>query len=131
MLKYLLLLPLVLTVGCTSVSSLSNYVDQNVTKNKAKLIASDFVRNLKNSLPPATTTLIVKRNGTEDNFTPLFISLLKRNGYDVIYADQEKKQQNTAVNLTYRITPMDQGIMSVVSYDLAGATHHYIRTYKR
>ncbi|WP_273721292.1 MULTISPECIES: hypothetical protein [unclassified Bartonella] len=131
MLKYFLLLPLVLTAGCASVSNLSNYVDRNVTKGDAQLIANDFVRTLKNSLPPATTTLIVKRKSTEDNFTPLFINLLQRNGYDVISTSQPQKQQNTAVNVTYRITPMDKGIMSVFAYDLAGATHYYIRTYKR
>ncbi|EJF97733.1 hypothetical protein LBE40_08290 [Bartonella taylorii] len=132
MLKYLLLPPLVLAAGCASVNDrLPNYVDQNVTKNTAKLIADDFVRNLKKPLPPATTTLIIKKNNTEDNFTPLFVSLLRRNGYSVIYTDQPQKQQNMGVTLTYRITPMDKGIMSVVYYEVAGVTRYYIRTYNR
>ncbi|WP_144751272.1 MULTISPECIES: hypothetical protein [Bartonella] len=132
MLKYSLLFPIILTAGCVSVSHYStNDVDRNLTKAQAKLIARDFVRNLKTALPPATTTLIINRNSTEDNFTPLFIHLLRQKGYEVIYTDQPRKQQNTAVNLTYRITPMGKGIMSVVSYDLAGAIHYYIRTYKR
>ncbi|EJF78463.1 hypothetical protein MCO_00647 [Bartonella sp. DB5-6] len=132
MLKYLLLPPLVLTAGCVSMNgNSSSYVDQNVTTNAAKLIANDFVRNLKKPLPPATTTLIIKKNNTADNFTPLFIDLLRRNGYNVIYTDQPQKQQNMGVTLTYRIAPMDKGIMSVVYYDEAGATRYYIRTYNR
>ncbi|WP_375650833.1 hypothetical protein [Bartonella sp. OT172YNZD] len=129
--KYLFPLPLVLVAGCASINNYSSsYVSPNITKDDIKLIANDFFRNLKKPLPPATTTLIVKKSNTEDNFTPVFIDLLRRNGYNVIYTDQPKKQQN-GVTLTYRITPIDIGILSFVSYDEAGVTRYYIRTYNR
>ncbi|WP_375633316.1 MULTISPECIES: hypothetical protein [unclassified Bartonella] len=129
--KYLFPLPLVLVAGCASISNYSSsYVSPNITKDDVKLIANDFVRNLKKPLPPATTILIVKKNKTEDNFTPLFIDLLRRNGYNVIYTDQPNKQQNGVI-LTYQITPIKTGIMSMVSYDEVGVTRYYFRTYNR
>ncbi|WP_375608189.1 MULTISPECIES: hypothetical protein [unclassified Bartonella] len=128
--KYLLPLPLVLVAGCASINNYSSsYVVQNITKDDIKLIANDFVHNLKKPLPPAKTTLIVKKSNTEDNFTPVFIDLLRRNGYTVIYTDQPKQQNG--VILTYRITRIEIGILSFVSYDSDGATHYYIRTYNR
>ncbi len=128
--KYLLPLPLVLVAGCASLNYSSSYVDRNITKDDIKLIAHDFVRNLKQSLPTAQTTLIVKKSKIEDNFTPLFIDLLQRNGYRVIYTDQPNKQQN-GINLTYQIMPINIGILSTVYYDEAGVTRYYVRTYNR
>ncbi|GAA5095492.1 hypothetical protein [Bartonella acomydis] len=85
----MLLLSLLLTAGCASISDRSsNYIDRNLTNGEAKLIANDFVRNLKTSLPLATTILTCKKSNTEDNFTPLFITLLQQNGYDLISTDQ-------------------------------------------
>ncbi|WP_208442172.1 hypothetical protein [Bartonella raoultii] len=127
--RYLLPLPLVLVAGCASMNQ-ANYVDQNITNSDIKLIAHDFVHNLKHSLPPAHTTLIVKRSKREDNFAPLFIDLLQRNGYRVIYTDQPNKQQNGII-LTYQIMPTSIGLLSTVSYDEAGVTRYYVRTYKR
>ncbi|WP_375621680.1 hypothetical protein [Bartonella sp. AA97HXZ] len=131
MLKYLLLLPLALTVGCTSISRhsplLVNYVDQNITENDANLITSDFVRYLRDPLPPATTTFIVKTNDKEDKFTSLLVSLLQRNGYGVIYTDQPEKHKNTGINLTYKVMPLDQGIVLVAQYGLTEITRHYVR----
>ncbi len=95
-----------------------------------KLIAHDFVHNLKQSLPPAQTTFIVKKSKIEDNFTPLFIDLLQRNGYRVIYTDKPQKQQNGII-LNYQIMPIDIGLLSTVYYDVAGVTRYYVRTYKR
>ncbi|PIT68459.1 hypothetical protein [Bartonella tribocorum] len=128
--KYLLPLPLMLVAGCASLNYSSSYVDQHVTQVDIQLIAHDFVRNLKHSLPPARTTLIVKKNKIEDNFTPLFIDLLQRNGYCVIYTDQPNRYQN-GVKLTYQIMPTNIGILSTVYYDEAGVTRYYFRTYKR
>ncbi|WP_039758241.1 hypothetical protein [Bartonella queenslandensis] len=130
MLKYLLPLPLMLVAGCVSVNYSSSYVDRHITQADIELIAHDFVRNLKYSFPPAKTTFIVKKSKVEDNFAPLFIDLLQRNGYCVIYTDQPNKQSN-GVKLTYQITLIDIGILSTVSYDEAGATRYYIRTYNR
>lgn len=59
-----------LVASCASLNYASSYVDQHVTQADIKLIAHDFVRNLKYSLPPARTTLIVKKSKIEDNFTP-------------------------------------------------------------
>ncbi len=101
-----------------------------ILRKMIKLIANDFVRNLKKPLPHATTTLIVKKNKTEDNFTPVFIDLLRRNGYNVIYTDQPNKQQNGVI-LTYQIMPIKTGILSMVSYDEVGVTRYYFRTYNR
>lgn len=132
MLKYLLLSPLVLVAGCASMNGdLSSNVSQGLTKDYAKLIANDFVHNLKKPLPPATTTLIIKKNNKEDNFTPLFINLLRQKGYNVIYTDQPQKQQNRGVILVYNIFPMDKGIMSAVQYNEGEVTRYYMRTYNR
>ncbi|WP_208437018.1 hypothetical protein [Bartonella taylorii] len=133
MLKYLLLPPLVLAAGCASVNGdlSSSYVGPGLTKNAAKLIANDYISDIKRPLPPATTTLIIKKNNTEDNFTPLFVSLLRQKGYRVIYTDQPQKQQNMGVNLIYRITPQDNGrIMSVLQYDWAGEPSYHISTFQ-
>ncbi|EJF79857.1 conjugal transfer protein TrbH [Candidatus Bartonella washoeensis] len=128
--KYLLLSPLVLAAGCASVNT-SSYVGQGVTKNAAKFIAHDYIRNIKSRLPPATTTLVIKKNNTADNFTPLFINLLRKNGYRVIYRDQPQKQQNMGVNLVYILTPKDNGrIGSVLQYDWAGEPSYYIRIFQ-
>ncbi|WP_254474797.1 hypothetical protein [Bartonella sp. B1098] len=127
--RYLLPLPLVLVAGCASMNH-ANYVDRNITNSDIKLIAHDFVHNLKQSLLPAQTTLIVKKSKREDDFAPLFIDLLQRNGYRVIYTDQPNKQQNGVV-LTYQIMPTNIGILSTVYYDEAGVTRYYVRTYKR
>ncbi|EJF80044.1 hypothetical protein [Bartonella doshiae] len=134
MLKYLLPLPFMLVAGCASINGPSNYVDKSVTKNEARLIAKDFVQYLKKALPPAKTALIIKKINTENNFTPLFITLLQQNGYKVTSTDQPKNQQNTGVNfitLTYTITPLNDGIMSAVYYDADEIQHYYVRTYKR
>ncbi|EJF76239.1 hypothetical protein HWV54_02510 [Bartonella alsatica] len=131
MLKYLVLLSLTLIVGCASLqnksSFLSNYIDQNVTENDAKFIASDFVHYLRDPLPPATTTLIIKTSDTEDKFTPLLIDLLQRNGYGVIYTDQPEKSQKIGINLTYKVMPMDKGIVLVAQYGLTEITRYYVR----
>ncbi|GAA4664434.1 hypothetical protein [Bartonella pachyuromydis] len=131
MLKYLLLLLLVLTAGCTSIghrsSLLVNYVDQNVTEDDASLITSDFVRYLRDPFPPATTTFIMKINDTEDKFTPLLVNLLQKNGYGVIYTDQPEKYKNKGINLTYKVMPLDQGIVLVAQYDLTEITRYYVR----
>ncbi|WP_317993884.1 hypothetical protein [Bartonella gliris] len=131
MLKYLWLSPLVLAAGCASVNHYSSsYVGQGITKNAAKFIANDYIRGIKRPLPPATTTLIIKKNSTEDNFTPLFVNLLRRNGYHVIYTDQPQKQQNTGVHLIYRLTPKNDGrIISILQYDWAGEPSYHIRIY--
>ncbi|GAA5110298.1 hypothetical protein [Bartonella jaculi] len=131
MLKYLLLSPLVLAAGCASVNGFSSsYVGPGLTKNAAKFIANDYVRTIKRPLPPATTTLIIKKNNTADNFTPLFVNLLRQKGYHVIYTDQPQKQQNIGMNLIYRLTPKDDGrIISVLQYDWAGEPSYYIRIY--
>lgn len=82
-------------------------------------------------MPPATTTLVIKKNNTADNFTPLFINLLRKNGYRVIYRDQPQKQQNMGVNLVYTLTPKDNGrISSVLQYDWAGEPSYYIRIFQ-
>ncbi|EJF80556.1 hypothetical protein [Bartonella doshiae] len=132
MLKYLLLPPLVLTAGCTSVNGYSSsYVGPGLTKNAAKLIAHDYISNIKNRLPPATTTLIIQKNNTADNFTPLFVSLLRRNGYRVIHTDQPQKQKNMGVNLIYILKPKDNGrIISVLQYDWAGEPSYHISTFE-
>ncbi|WP_208432980.1 hypothetical protein [Bartonella taylorii] len=132
MLKYLLLPPLVLAAGCASMNGYSSsYVGPGLTKNAAKFIANDYVSKMKNRLPPATTTLIIKKNNTEDNFTPLFVSLLRRNGYSVIYTDQPQKQQNMGVNVIYRLTPKnDRRIISILQYDWAGEPTAYIRIFQ-
>ncbi|WP_142416117.1 hypothetical protein [Bartonella massiliensis] len=127
--RYLLPLPLVLVAGCASMNH-SNYVAQNITQADIKLIAHDFVHNLKQSLPPAHTTLIVKKSKIEDNFAPLFINLLQRSGYRVIYTDQPKKQPNGVI-LTYQIMPIDIGILSTVYYEEGDVTRYYVRTYNR
>ncbi|UTO27671.1 hypothetical protein [Bartonella harrusi] len=131
MLKYLLFLPLMLIVGCASLSQkaplFSNYIDQNITENDAKFIAGDFVRYLRDPLPPAATTLIVKTSDTEDKFTPLLIDLLQRNGYGVIYTDQPEKSQNTGINLTYKVMPMYKGLVFVAQYGSSEITRYYVR----
>lgn len=71
--RYLLPLPLVLVAGCASMNQ-ANYVDQNITNSDIKLIAHDFVHNLKHSLPPAHTTLIVKRS-KEKTILHLYLSI--------------------------------------------------------
>ncbi|WP_017196071.1 hypothetical protein [Bartonella birtlesii] len=132
MLKYLLLPPLVLAAGCASVGVYSSsYVGQGITKNTAKFIANDYIRNIKRPLPPAKTTVIIQKNNVEDNFTPLFVDLLKRAGYRVIYTDQPQKQQNMGVSLLYRLTPQNDGrIMSVLQYNWSGDPSYYIRIYE-
>ncbi|VEJ44436.1 conjugal transfer protein TrbH [Bartonella vinsonii] len=132
MLKYLLLPPVVLVAGCASVGSYSsNYVDQSLTKHQAKLVASDFIGNIKRSLPPATTTLLIKKNDTVDNFTPLFINLLRQNEYNVIYTDQPQKQKNMGVNLSYRIRLNNRAIVSLLQYNVAGEPRAHISTRPR
>lgn len=131
MLKYLLLLPLLLIVGCTSMnyrsSLLFNYVDQNVTENDANLITNDFVNYLRDFLPPTTTTLIVKTSDTEDKFTFPLINLLQRNGYGVNYTDEPEKYKNTGVILSYKVMPMDKGIVLVARYGSTEVTRYYVR----
>ncbi|WP_435896233.1 hypothetical protein ACRPOS_009270 (plasmid) [Bartonella heixiaziensis] len=131
MLKHLLLLPLILIGGCASMSQrssfLANYIDQNVTENDVIFIASDFVRYLRDPLPPATTTLIIKTSDTEDKFTPLLVELLQRNGYGVIYTDQPEKSKNTGINLTYKLMPMYKGVVLVAQYGLTEITRYYVR----
>ncbi|WP_139412460.1 hypothetical protein [Bartonella mastomydis] len=132
MLKYLFLSPIVVVAGCASVGSYSsNYVDQNLTKQEAKLVANNFMSDIKRSFPPATTTLLIKKNDTADNFTPLFIDLLQRNGYRVIYTDQPQKQQNMGVNLIYRIRLNSTTIVSVFQYSVAGEPRTHISTRPR
>ncbi|WP_439330052.1 hypothetical protein [Bartonella queenslandensis] len=104
-----------------------NYVDQNVTENDAALITSDFVNYLRDSLPPATTTLIVKTSDTEDKFTSPLINLLQRNGYGVNYTDEPEKYKNTGVILTYKVMPMDKGIVLVARYGSIEVTRYYVR----
>ncbi|ATP12925.1 hypothetical protein BHOIPH791_09890 [Bartonella henselae] len=132
MLKYLFLSSLVLAAGCASVGSYSsNYVDQNITENEAKLVANDFISNIKRPLPPATTTILIKKNDTADNFTPLFINLLQRTGYNVIYTDQPQKQQNIGVNLNYRIQLNNRTIVYVLQYNVAGEPRVHIHSRPR
>ncbi|PIT70498.1 hypothetical protein [Bartonella tribocorum] len=132
MLKYLFLSPVVFVAGCVSVSSYSsNYVDQNLTKRQAQLVANNFIRGNKGFLPPATTTLLIKKNNIADNFTPLFISLLRQNGYNVIYTDQPQKQQNMGVNLSYRIKLNSSTIVSLFQYNVNGEPRSYINTHPR
>ncbi|WP_144751363.1 hypothetical protein [Bartonella saheliensis] len=130
MLKYLLLSPLVLAAGCASVGLSANYVGYGITKNTAKFIANDYIHVIKRPLPPATSTVIIKKNNTADNFTPLFIDLLRRTGYNVIYTDQPQKQKNMGVNLFYRLTPQNDGrIISVLQYEWAGEPSYYLHIY--
>ncbi|MCZ2157980.1 hypothetical protein NPX99_01570 [Bartonella sp. 220] len=132
MLKYLLVSPVVLVAGCASVGSYSsNYVDQSLTKHQAKLVAGDFIGNIKRPLPPATTTLLIKKNDTADNFTPLFINLLRQNGYNVIYTDQPQKQKNMGVNLSYSIRLNNRVILSLLQYNVAGEPRAHISTRPR
>ncbi|EJF76339.1 hypothetical protein ME7_00883 [Bartonella birtlesii LL-WM9] len=128
MLKYLLLPPLVLAAGCASMNGFSSsYVGPGLTNNAAKLIANNYINDIKNRLPPATTTLIIQKNNPTDNFTPLFVNLLRQKGYRVIYTDQPKKQQNMGVNLLYRLTPQNDGrIISILQYDWAGEPSYHI-----
>ncbi|WP_273758229.1 hypothetical protein [Bartonella sp. AU55XJBT] len=129
MLKYLLLSPVVVVAGCASVGSYSsNYVDQSLTKRQAQLVANKFISGNKGILPPATTTLLIKKNNTVDSFTPLFINLLQRNGYNVIYTDQPQKQQNMGVNLSYRIRLNSSTIVSLFQYNVNGEPRAYINT---
>ncbi|PIT69185.1 hypothetical protein [Bartonella tribocorum] len=129
MLKYLFLSPVVFVAGCVSVSSYtSNYVDQNLTKRQAKLVANSFISNIKRSLPPTTTTLLIKKNDTADNFTPLFINMLRQNRYNVIYTDQPKKQQNMGVSLSYRIQLNNRVIVSLLQYNVDGEPRAYLST---
>ncbi|WP_375643256.1 MULTISPECIES: hypothetical protein [unclassified Bartonella] len=129
MLKYLLLSPVVLVAGCASVGNYSsNYVDQSLTKRQAQLVANKFISDIKRSLPPATTTLLIKKNNTADSFTPLFINLLRRNGYNVIYTDQPQKQQNMGVNLSYRIRLNSSTIVSLLQYSVNGEPRAHIST---
>ncbi|WP_375606552.1 MULTISPECIES: hypothetical protein [unclassified Bartonella] len=129
MLKYLLLSPVVLVAGCASVGSYSsNYVDQSLTKRQAQLVANKFISDIKRPLPPATTTLLIKKNNTADNFTPVFINLLRQNGYNVIYTDQPQKQQNMGVNLRYRIRLNSSTIVSLFQYNVNGELRAHIST---
>ncbi|WP_156851196.1 hypothetical protein [Bartonella refiksaydamii] len=134
MLKYLLLPPLVLAAGCASVNGdlSSSYVGPGLTKDYAKFIAHDYIHTIEKRLPPATTTLIIGKNNTEDNFTPLFVTLLRHKGYNVIYTDQPKKQRNMGVNLFYTLTPKDGGrVVSVFQYEWAGEPCYSIHIYRR
>lgn len=132
MLKYLFLSPVVLVAGCASVGSYSsNYVDQSLTQHQAKLVANDFVGKIKRPLPPATTTLLIKQNNTADNFTPLFIKLLRQNGYNVIYTDQPQKQQNMGVYLSYRIQLNNRAIVTVLQYNVNGEPRAHISSQPR
>ncbi len=80
--KYLFPLPLVLVAGCASISNYSSsYVSPNITQDDIKLIANDFVRNLKKPLPPATTTLIVKK--IKQKTTLLLSLLISCDGMDI------------------------------------------------
>ncbi|WP_375674819.1 hypothetical protein [Bartonella sp. AP9QHHD] len=129
MLKYLLLSPVVLVASCASVGNYSsNYVDQSLTKRQAQLVANKFISYIKRPLPPATTTFLIKKNNTADNFTPLFINLLRRNGYNVIYTDQPQKQQNMGVNLRYRIKLNSSTIVSLFQYSVNGELRAHIST---
>ncbi|GAA5095674.1 hypothetical protein [Bartonella acomydis] len=132
MLKYLFLPPLVLAAGCASVGVYSsNYVGQGITKNTAKFIANDYISSIKRPLPPATTTILIKKSNTADNFTPLFVDLLRRTGYKVIDTDQPQKQKNMGVALFYTLTPKADGrIISVLQYDWLGEPSYYLRIYQ-
>ncbi|WP_019219453.1 hypothetical protein [Bartonella florencae] len=132
MLKYLFLPPLVLAAGCTSVGIYSsNYVGQGITKNTAKFIANDYLSGIKKRFPPATTTILIKKSNTADNFTPLFVDLLRRTGYKVIYTDQPQKHKDMGVALFYSLTPKDDGrISSILQYDWLGEPSYYLRIYQ-
>ncbi|UTO28236.1 hypothetical protein [Bartonella harrusi] len=131
MFKYLVLPPLVLAAGCASVNGISSsYVGQGIKPSAVKFIANDFYQEIKNRLPAATTTLIIKKNNPADNFTPVFVDLLRRKGYHVISTDQPKQQQNMGVTLTYMLTPKENGrIVSIFQYVWNGELCDHIRMY--
>ncbi|MET3589256.1 hypothetical protein ABID23_000326 [Bartonella silvatica] len=130
--KYLFLPPLVLAAGCASLGSYSsNFVDQNLTKKQAKTVADNFISDIKSHLPAATTTLIIKKNNTADNFTSLFINQLRQNGYNVIYTDQPQKQKNIGMVLSYRIQLNSNVIVSLIQYYVDGEPYAGISTHPK
>ncbi|MCL6230336.1 hypothetical protein [Bartonella bilalgolemii] len=132
--KYLLFLSFVFVAGCSTMgihskqTSLVNYIDQNIKKKVIQFIANDLVSYLKDPLPPASTTFIIKLNNTQDQFTPLLISILQQNGYGVIYNDQLEKSKNTGMTLSYKVMPMDDGIILVARYGLTEVTRYYVHS---
>ncbi|WP_019222813.1 hypothetical protein [Bartonella rattaustraliani] len=127
MLKYSLLPPVVLVAGCASVGGyLQNDVDQNLTERQAKSVANDFVGNIKRLLPSATTTLLIKKNNTANNFTPLFVKLLRQNGYNVIYTDQPQKQPGVYVRYSIRLN--SRVVVSALQYRVNGEPFMHLIT---
>lgn len=136
MFKWFTLIALIITSGCTTTTSRSfNYIDPTITSSDAQIISSDFALYIKDTLAPATTTIRIEENLTDNKFAPIFIDTLQKAGYAVEYQAQTKDEAASSsivltnkIKLSYKLMPLEQGIVLVAKINNTEISRYFSRS---